>query len=411
MGMKSKLLVLALWSLCTAAVSQTVNDYDVIKLDTTSSHRAYRSGQLLVKFKDSSALKVRGNAAGRVRADRKDVQTLIDKYGVEGMEQLMPTGGAAKTRAMAPIRSITGKILEDRDMTKLYLLKLDQKQPVKEVVEAFEQLDEVEFAEPNYLVHALGTPLALPQFTEFQPTRGTRASVNFNDPYLPNQWGTSAINLPDLWAVQAENVLGHRPVIAILDTGVDIEHPDLKSNIWTNEKEANGADGEDDDMNGYVDDLHGWDCVNQTGRLGDWNGHGTHCAGIAAAVTNNGVGVVGANPDAQIMPVTVLQSDGIGDVGTIIRGLEYCLTHEVDVISMSLGSYGYSKAEELALGKCYHYSVIVAAAGNDGLCIYPGHSCCSKPMYPAAFTFVLGVEASKDYSGVCYSQCGKGEDP
>lgn len=411
MGMKSKLLVLALWSLCTAAVSQTVNDYDVIKLDTTSSHRAYRSGQLLVKFKDSSALKVRGNAAGRVRADRKDVQTLIDKYGVEGMEQLMPTGGAAKTRAMAPIRSITGKILEDRDMTKLYLLKLDQKQPVKEVVEAFEQLDEVEFAEPNYLVHALGTPFALPQFTEYQPTRGTRASVNFNDPYLPNQWGTSAINLPDLWAVQAENVLGHRPVIAILDTGVDIEHPDLKSNIWTNEKEANGADGEDDDMNGYVDDLHGWDCVNQTGRLGDWNGHGTHCAGIAAAVTNNGVGVVGANPDAQIMPVTVLQSDGIGDVGTIIRGLEYCLTHEVDVISMSLGSYGYSKAEELALGKCYHYSVIVAAAGNDGLCIYPGHSCCSKPMYPAAFTFVLGVEASKDYAGVCYSQCGKGENP
>ena len=295
MGMKSKLLVLTLWSLCAVAVSQTVNDYDVIKLDTTSSHRAYRSGQLLVKFKDSSALKVRGNAGGRVRADRKEVQTLLDKYGVEGMEQLMPTGGAAKTRAMAPIRSITGKILEDRDMTKLYLLKLDQKQLVKEVVEAFEQLDEVEFAEPNYLVHALGTPFALPQFTEYQPTRGTRASVNFNDPYLPNQWGTSAINLPALWAIQADNVLGRRPVIAILDTGVDIEHPDLKSNIWTNEKEANGADGEDDDMNGYVDDLHGWDCVNQIGRLGDWNGHGTHCAGIAAAVTNNGVGVVGAN--------------------------------------------------------------------------------------------------------------------
>lgn len=413
MGIKTKLLVLALWSLCTAAVSQTANDYDVIKLDTTSSHRAYRSGQLLVKFKDSSALKVRGNAVGKVRADQKDVQTLLDKYGVEGMEQLMPTGGAAKTRAMAPIRSITGKTLEDRDMTKLYLLKLDQKQPVKEVVEAFEQLDEVEFAEPNYLVHALGAPapLALPQFTEYQPTMGTRAPVSFNDPYLSSQWGTSAINLPGLWAVQANNVLGRRPVIAILDTGVDIEHPDLKGNIWTNEKEANGADGEDDDMNGYVDDLHGWDCVNQTGRLGDWNGHGTHCAGIAAAVTNNGVGVAGANPDAQIMPVTVLQSDGIGDVGTIIRGLEYCLTHNVDVISMSLGSYGYSKAEELALGKCYHYSVIVAAAGNDGLCIYPGHNCCSKPMFPAAFTFVLGVEASKDYSGQCFSNCGKGEVP
>lgn len=411
MGMKSKLLVLTLWSLCAVAVSQTVNDYDVIKLDTTSSHRAYRSGQLLVKFKDSSALKVRGNAGGRVRADRKEVQTLLDKYGVEGMEQLMPTGGAVKTRTSAPLRSITGKVLEDRDMTKLYLLKLDYKQPVKEVADAFEQLDEVEFAEPNYLVYALGVPFEQPQFPEYQPTRATRASVNYNDPYLSSQWGATAVNLPDLWAVNANNVLGRRPVIAILDTGVDIEHPDLKDNIWTNEKEANGADGKDDDLNGYVDDLHGWDCVNQSGRLGDWNGHGTHCAGIAAAVANNGIGVVGANPDAQIMPVTVLQSDGIGDVGTIIRGLEYCLTHDVDVISMSLGSYGYSKAEELALGKCYHKSVIVAAAGNDGLCIYPGHNCCSKPMFPGAFTFVLGVEASKDYAGTCFSQCAKGTDP
>ncbi|MBQ7419664.1 MAG: S8 family serine peptidase [Prevotella sp.] len=225
------------------------------------------------------------------------------------------------------------------------------------------------------------------------------------------QWGPAVIKLPEFWATSTQNVLGHRPVIAILDTGVDIAHPDLEANIWTNEKEANGVEGADDDQNGYLDDLHGWDCVNQTGRLGDWNGHGTHCAGIAAAVQGNGIGVVGANPDALIMPVTVLQSDGTGDVGTIIRGIEYAMSHEVDVISMSLGSYGYSMAEELALGKAYHYSVIVAAAGNDGLCLYPGHSCCSKPMYPGAFTFVLGVEASKDYYGTCYSNCGKGTDP
>lgn len=409
MGKISTLLLLALLSFCTGATAQTAEDYDVVKLDTLS-YRAYRSGQVLVKFKDSSTIKLSRRASGKVTANQQKVQTLMEKYGVEEMEQLMPKGGAAKNRTH---RAMSGKVIEDRDLTKLYLLQLDQDKPVQEVANAFAQLDEVEFAEPNYLVYGLGAPSAQPLPAPSQPVSTFRASVNYNDPYLSQQWGATTVNLPAFWAIDANanNVLGRRPVVAILDTGVDIEHPDLKDNIWTNEKEANGVTGEDDDLNGYVDDLHGWDCVNQSGRLGDWNGHGTHCAGIAAAVANNGVGIVGANPDALIMAVTVLQSDGIGDVGTIIRGLEYCLTHDVDVISMSLGSYAYSKAEELALGKCYHNSVIVAAAGNDGLCIYPGHSCCSKPMYPGAFTFVLGVEASKDYAGTCFSQCGYGESP
>ena len=412
MGKNLKLLVFALWSLCTVAVAQTAkDDYNVIKLDTTSN-RAYRPGQLLVKFKDTSALKVRRRAYGKVSADQKKVQSLLDKFGVKDMEQLMPKTGAVKMGASARLRSVSGKPLEDRDMTKLYLLKLDEKQSIYEATEAFSELDEVEFAEPNYIVYALGAPStnSFPVINRVNEA-GPAAFTAPNDPMYSQQWGPAVINLPKFWATETQNVLGRRPVVAILDTGVDITHPDLEANIWTNDKEANGVEGEDDDLDGYVDDLHGWDCVNQTGRLGDWNGHGTHCAGIAAAVANNGVGIVGANPDAQIMPVTVLQSDGIGDVGTIIRGLEYCLLQQVDVISMSLGSYGYSKAEELALGKCYHYSVIVAAAGNDGLCIYPGHSCCSKPMYPGAFTFVLGVEASKDYAGQCFSSCGKGIPP
>lgn len=389
----------------------SADNYDVVKLDTTS-YREYRPGQVLVKFKDSSSLKIRRKGYGRVAADQQNVQSLLDKFGVEGMEQLMPKGGSVKMQASARLRSMTGKKLEDRDLTKLYLLKLDAKKPVEDVVEAFAQLDEVEFVEPNYLVYALGAPSPGNAFNAPQKSgEGPKSFTAPNDPMYASQWGPEVIKLPQFWAMETQNVLGRRPVIAILDTGVDISHEDLKDNIWSNEKEANGVEGEDDDLDGYVDDLHGWDCVNQSGRLGDWNGHGTHCAGIAAAVANNTKGVVGANPDALIMPVTVLQSDGIGDVGTIIRGLEYCLTQDVDVISMSLGGYAYSKAYELALGKCYHNSVIVAAAGNDGLCIYPGHSCCSKPMYPAAFTFVLGVEASKDYSGPCFSQCGKGEYP
>lgn len=213
-----------------------------------------------------------------------------------------------------------------------------------------------------------------------------------------------------------------RPVIAILDTGVDIEHPDLKANIWTNAKEADGVDDYDDDDNGFKDDLHGWDFVNQTGRIGDWNGHGTHCAGIAAAVGGNGIGIVGANPDALIMPVTVMQSDGTGDVATIIKGIDYAVANGADIISMSFGSYGESKAEEQALGRAYQKAVLVAAAGNDGYCLNHGHllrgSIFPKPMYPAAYTVVLGVQAmgengsltswsNYDDNGPTYSEWGE----
>lgn len=203
------------------------------------------------------------------------------------------------------------------------------------------------------------------------------------------------MKLPQLW--QQPIITQKRPIIAILDTGVDIDHPDLKANIWTNTKESEGAEDYDDDGNGFKDDLHGWDFVNQTGRIGDWNGHGTHCAGIAAAVGGNGIGIVGANPDALIMPVTVMQSDGTGDVATIIKGIDYAVANGADIISMSFGSYGESKAEEQALGRAYQKAVLVAAAGNDGKCLNHEHPKEGQdkpmPMYPASYTFVLGVQA------------------
>lgn len=227
-----------------------------------------------------------------------------------------------------------------------------------------------------------------------KPTEGGK-NISYDDPLFGQQWGLQTMKLPQLW--QQPIITQKRPIIAILDTGVDIDHPDLKANIWTNTKESEGAEDYDDDGNGFKDDLHGWDFVNQTGRIGDWNGHGTHCAGIAAAVGGNGIGIVGANPDALIMPVTVMQSDGTGDVATIIKGIDYAVANGADIISMSFGSYGESKAEEQALGRAYQKAVLVAAAGNDGMCLNHKHPEKSQPapmpMYPASYTFVLGVQA------------------
>lgn len=227
-----------------------------------------------------------------------------------------------------------------------------------------------------------------------KPTGGGN-NISYDDPLFGQQWGLQTMKLPQLW--QQPIITQKRPIIAILDTGVDIDHPDLKANIWTNTKESEGAEDYDDDGNGFKDDLHGWDFVNQTGRIGDWNGHGTHCAGIAAAVGGNGIGIVGANPDALIMPVTVMQSDGTGDVATIIKGIDYAVANGADIISMSFGSYGESKAEEQALGRAYQKAVLVAAAGNDGKCLNHKHLKEGQdkpmPMYPASYTFVLGVQA------------------
>lgn len=222
---------------------------------------------------------------------------------------------------------------------------------------------------------------------------GGGKNTSYDDPLFGQQWGLQTMKLPQLW--QQPIITQKRPIIAILDTGVDIDHPDLKANIWTNTKESAGAEDYDDDGNGFKDDLHGWDFVNQTGRIGDWNGHGTHCAGIAAAVGGNGIGIVGANPDALIMPVTVMQSDGTGDVATIIKGIDYAVANGADIISMSFGSYGESKAEEQALGRAYQKAVLVAAAGNDGGCLNHAHGWIYdlKPMYPAVYSFVLGVQA------------------
>jgi hypothetical protein len=189
-------------------------------------------------------------------------------------------------------------------------------------------------------------------------------------------------------------------VIAILDTGVDIEHPDLKDNIWSNEAEINGAGGKDDDKNGFFDDIHGYDFVNKTGVIGDRNGHGTHCAGIAAAVGNNGIGITGANPDALIMPIQVMDKSGHGNVATIIKGIDYANANCADILSMSYGGYCYSSAEEEALLKAfYNGKYLVAAAGNDNADIYASDFLCGcKHMFPAAFNIVIGV-MSTDKSG------------
>lgn len=394
--MKKFFSVVLLMACSITLMAQSSNNQDeVVKIDRWNQ-QAYREGEVIVKFKADGAVQMRKNAKGKFQtATISQVDALFAELGVEEVEELMPNVGARK--APRRMRAYNGTEVKDHDLSKLYLVRFNQQvaapmsnagemRSVHQVVEQLQALEEVEFAEPNYMVYALSTDIS-------GNGNGNGNGNKFEDePLYTQQWGPAAIGLPSLWSKPL--VSTKRPVIAIIDTGVDTEHPDLKDNMWVNEKEKNGVRGKDDDGNGIVDDIHGYDFVNKTGGMADFNGHGTHCAGIAAAVGHNGIGITGANPDALIMPITVMQSDGTGDVATIIKGIDYAAANGADVISMSLGSYSFSIAEEQALGKAYATAVIVAAAGNDGHDLTGYHCPDDAPMYPAAFQFVLGVEAS-----------------
>ena len=398
------------------------NEDEVVKIDWFNQH-ATKEGELIVKFADHTTLRLQNNERGALQATGMSrVDALLNQFPVAKAERLCPNDNP--NRELKTSKSYNGPDVVERDLSRLCRFVMEDPMQTYQMIEALKELDEVEFAEPNYMAFALGVESETSPYLPLMPIggKGHRDGGYFNpdaymaEPMYPLQWGLEAVHLPELWVADTMVLSTDRKVIAILDTGVDIDHPDLAANIWTNPSEI--ENGYDDDNNGFADDLHGWDFVNQTADMHDWNSHGTHCAGIAAAVGDNGIGITGANPMAYIMPVAVLQSNGSGDVATIIQGINYAKNNGADVISMSFGSYSYSIALEQALGQAYQSAVLVAAAGNDGKAIDPR---CGKPqdmpMYPAAFTFVFGVEATSqnglagfsnyDCDGPSFSQYGE----
>ena len=140
--------------------------------------------------------------------------------------------------------------------------------------------------------------------------------IEVDDPLYPSQTNITTTNIDDVWDQYTTG--DGSQVIAILDTGVDYNHPDLEANTWINEAELNGVAGFDDDENGYIDDIRGWDFINIDNAPLDDNMHGTHVAGIAGAVGNNGIGIAGAAWNVKLMPIKVFQSTGQGNC------YEYC---------------------------------------------------------------------------------------
>jgi thermitase len=167
------------------------------------------------------------------------------------------------------------------------------------------------------------------------------------------------------------------PVVAVIDTGVDVTHPALRGHLWTNPREVPG-NGIDDDLDGYVDDVHGADMVDGDGRPDDVSGHGTHVAGIAVRRP----GRQGRPTGARVMSVRVLGPDGHGDVEQLAHGIDYAVNHGARVINLSVAHYDPDPYVWAALANAARAGVvIVCAAGNDATDLD------LAPEYPAAYRF------------------------
>jgi len=310
---------------------------------THAQSPTYAPDSLIVKFKGDAGIQSNG-------AHVKALAALGQPQDVAATETISLTG--------AQIWHLSGNIT------------------VEQAVAKYQASGLFEYVQPDYILRVdpiLATPASLAN-----PINAS-AGVTPNDPGFPQLWGLNNtgqtggkadadIDALEAWQIQTGN---HNLVIGVIDTGVDYTHPDLANNIWTNPGElVNGVyvqDGIDNDGNGYVDDIHGWDFVNNDNNPMDDYGHGTHVAGTIAGQGNNGIGVTGVDWSAQVMPLKFLGASGSGSTSDAIKALDYATKMGVKLTNNSWGGGGYTQALADAIQAAGNKGALfIAAAGNGG---------------------------------------------
>ena len=293
-------------------------------------------GELIIKYRSDAAPSARANYLARIKANR------VREFRRFNMEHVRL-----------------------RDMT------------TEEALRRFSRDPSIEYVEPNYEI----TLDAIPNDPRFPELYGMR-----------NTGQTGGTSGADIKATSAWDVFTGDPniKIGIIDTGVDYNHPDLAANVWTNPGEIPG-NGIDDDANGYVDDVHGYDFVNNDGDPFDDNGHGSHCAGTIAGVGDNNIGVTGVNWHAKVVGIKFLSGSGSGSTAGAISGVQYAIAIGCKLTSNSWGGGGFSQAlldvinQAGAAGQLF-----VAASGNSSA------NTDTSPHYPSAYDspYIISVAAT-----------------
>ncbi len=231
----------------------------------------------------------------------------------------------------------------------------------KAIFSALRQIKGFDYLEPNLALHI--------------------DSTTPNDPSFSQQYALAKIHAADAWDITRGD---SSAVVGVIDTGVNMTHPDLAANIWTNPAEI-ANNGIDDDANGFIDDVHGWDFLNDDNDPTDDNSHGTVVAGILSAVGNNGIGVSGVSWNTKIMPIKFLGKDGFGETAGAIAAINYATLMRtrgvnIRITNNSWGDTSFSSALYDAIAASGAAGMLaVAAAGNNNANID------SSPFYPAGF--------------------------
>jgi thermitase len=294
----------------------------------------------------------------------------------------------------AAIRDGAGTDLERTlPVSRMHLLDLEPGQSLLAAERALEGQDGVEYAEPNAIRRAALRPddthysLLWGMENTGQSIRGNAGSADADT------------DAGDAW----DAGIGGGVTVAVVDSGVDLAHPDLAANAWRNPGESGSGretNGLDDDLNGRVDDWRGWDFVAGDNSPADENGHGTHVAGTIAARRDNGIGVAGVADGSRLMALRVLNAQGTGSVAGVILAYAYAAQAGAKVVNLSLGSSVSSRAESDAIA-AFPGMLFVAAAGNggeDGV----GDDNDFDPEYPCAYLLpnVVCVAATDNRDGL-----------
>ena len=279
----------------------------------------------------------------------------------EGDYQVLVTfiDGSGTTELLEIVRQMDVSYYEKLTRN-IYLLHVPPEITLADSITAISRFPQVEHAQPNYI---------------YEPT-----DISVNDLYFDYQWALqnsgqyggligADVDALDAWSLTTGS---GSVVVAVIDSGVDVKHEDLINQLWVNEGEV--LNGIDDDGNGYVDDIHGWDFYKKISVDSDDylpHFHGTHIAGIIAAEQNNAIGVSGLAPDVRIMPLNFMAYDDVetdsvrGNTGLAIQAIEYARLMGADIVNASWGTMNYDKTLRDVIGESG--MLFAAAAGNEGV--------------------------------------------
>jgi subtilisin family serine protease len=386
-------------------------------MPTSDGKSHIRSSTLLI-LAASVATVVMGGATARPQAaDGEDKTQPLDgtSGGYVPGEVLVKFAHSAPAYGVEDLTAAQGAVRLS-EILELGITQMSVAGDVIAAVDAYESSPLVEYAQPNYLVEIFPTVPDDPYYDDGQLLDFHSPEFAGADDFQRWYFAPGMLNAEAAWDLTQGDA---SIVIAVIDSGVDLDHPELASNIWTNVGETPG-NGLDDDGNGFVDDVNGWDFKSNDndpnpdvgdGIDNDGNGaaddvatHGTEVAGIAAALGNNSSGVAGAVWKAQIMALKVFSDDGSASTSNVLSAVAYATANGADVINLSLGAFDVdcttsSPAEEEAIEVAVQSGVtVIVSAGNDNS---------SSPSSPASCTGAISIGAS-DHASIYWTAVGFG---